>query len=165
MNDSQRWTDWIASHGPQLVLFARRWAVDHADAEDLVQEAFVRFWPARSGVNDPLAYLYRCVRTVAIDAARSRFARDGRELAVSATRDESPQLDCELENDERRQQIEAALAELPLEQAEVVTLKIWSNLTFAQIAEVTCASPGTVASRYRYAMEHLRRLLSESNTP
>ena len=64
--------------------------------------------------------------------------------------------------EERRQQIEAALSGLPVEQAEVVTLKIWSTLTFAQIAEVTTTPPGTVASRYRYAIEHLRRTLVES---
>jgi RNA polymerase sigma-70 factor (ECF subfamily) len=162
VEDSQTWKDWIAEHGPRLVLFARRWSLDHSDAEDLVQEAFVRFWRTRDGVRDPLAYLYQTVRSVAIDAARSRQAREGREATCGASQRESPQFACALEHAERRQQIEAALAELPLEQAEVVTLKIWSALTFAQIAEVTSTPSGTVASRYRYALDNLRSVLSES---
>jgi RNA polymerase sigma-70 factor (ECF subfamily) len=51
------------------------------------------------------------------------------------------------------------LASLPLEQREVITLKIDGGLTFAQIAEILHVNPNTAASRYRYAMEKLRRFL------
>jgi len=74
----------------------------------------------------------------------------------------SPEFVATLDDEERQQRVEAALSELPVEQAEVVTLKIWGALTFAQIAEVTATSPGTVASRYRYAIERLRRTLTQS---
>jgi RNA polymerase sigma-70 factor (ECF subfamily) len=136
--------------------------VDHAEAEDLVQEAFVRFWRTRNGVRDPVAYLYQTVRSVATDTARSRQAREAREATFVDSWRESPQFVCASEYEERRQRIEAALAQLAPEQAEVVTLKIWSDLTFAQIAEVTCTPPGTVASRYRYALDNLRKVLRES---
>jgi len=162
LEDSQTWEDWIAANGPRLVLFARRWCSDHAEAEELVQEAFIRFWRTRDGVRDPRAYLYQTVRSVAVDAARSRQARKAREDTHAARRCKSPQFACDLEREERRQQIEAALARLPVEQTEVVVLKIWSALTFAQIAEVTSTPPGTVASRYRYALDNLRKVLGES---
>jgi RNA polymerase sigma-70 factor (ECF subfamily) len=48
---------------------------------------------------------------------------------------------------------------LPSEQSEVVILKHWEDLTFAEIAEVLGISQNTVASRYRYAMEKLQRAL------
>ena len=162
MEDSQTWKDWIATHGPGLVLFARRWSVDRAEAEDLVQEAFVRFWRTRNGVRDPLAYLYQTVRSAAIDAARSRQAREVREATFAERQRKSAQFVCASEYEERRQRIEAALAQLPPEQAEVVTLKIWSDLTFAQIAEVTSTPPRTVASRYRYALDNLRVVLTKA---
>ena len=160
MKNSQSWQDWVATHGPQLVLFARRWALDHAEAEDIVQEAFVRFWQTRGSVRDPLAYLW-CVRNVATDAARSQQARNHREAIVAGSQRAAPVFADALEDEERRQQIAAALAELPTEQAEVVTLKVWSALTFAQIAEVTSTPAGTVASRYRYAIDRLRGVLVE----
>ena len=40
-------------------------------------------------------------------------------------------------------------------------LKVWGELTFRQIAETLALPPGTVASRYRYALEHLRAALGE----
>jgi RNA polymerase sigma-70 factor (ECF subfamily) len=51
------------------------------------------------------------------------------------------------------------LKSLPKSQYEVVILKHWEELTFAEIAEALGLSQNTVASRYRYAMEKLQRSL------
>jgi len=58
----ETWTDWIERHGPALVLLARQWTASQSDAEDVVQEAFVRFWRSRERVADPAAYLYASVK-------------------------------------------------------------------------------------------------------
>jgi len=60
-----QWTVWLEEHGPALVLLARQWVARHADAEDVVQEAFVRFWRSRQRAADPAAYLYACVKNCA----------------------------------------------------------------------------------------------------
>ncbi|MBM4049994.1 MAG: sigma-70 family RNA polymerase sigma factor, partial [Planctomycetes bacterium] len=56
-----------------------------------------------------------------------------------------------------------ALMALPEEQREVVLLKVYGRLTFAEIADVIHASPNTAASRYRYAVEKLRRHLGDED--
>src|SRR5688572_24042019 len=73
------WAAWLERHGAALVLIARQWAPVPADAEDVVQEAFVRFWRSRGRANDAVAYLYACVRAAAIDGARSSQRRLRRE--------------------------------------------------------------------------------------
>ena len=55
---------------------------------------------------------------------------------------------------------EVALAGLPVEQREVVVLKIYEGFTFAQIGELTEVSPNTAASRYRYALAKLEEKLA-----
>jgi RNA polymerase sigma-70 factor (ECF subfamily) len=40
------WRQWFQQHGPRLLLCARLWTRSLADAEDVAQEAFVRFWRA-----------------------------------------------------------------------------------------------------------------------
>jgi RNA polymerase sigma-70 factor (ECF subfamily) len=52
-----------------------------------------------------------------------------------------------------------ALKALPADQREVIALKLDGGLTFAQVAEILNVSPNTAASRYRYALEKLRRML------
>ena len=65
----------------------------------------------------------------------------------------------ELDDSDSRQFIRQALQKLPSSQAEVVVLKIWEGMTFAEIAEVLGESPNTAASRYRYALQKLSQYL------
>ena len=154
------WARWVAGHGAALVLFARQWAPDPADAEDIVQEAFVRFWRSRERARDATAYLYACVKRCAIDWTRSATSREQRNRA-SARPDGGHLLECPAECNERRALIEAALRQLPDEQREVVVMKIWGGLTFPQIGRALDISHDTAASRYRYAIAKLRQQLAE----
>jgi hypothetical protein len=61
--------------------------------------------------------------------------------------------------DEGQQMLAAAVERLPNEQREVVILKIWSELTFAEIGHVLEISQNTAASRYRYALGALKKIL------
>jgi RNA polymerase sigma-70 factor (ECF subfamily) len=44
---------------------------------------------------------------------------------------------------------------------EVITLKVWGGLTFAEIADALRIPPNTAASRYRYGLTELRKLTKE----
>ncbi len=158
--DADSWTDWLDRHGPALVLLARQWVASRADAEDVVQEAFVRFWRTRERVADPPAYLFGCVKHVALDSLRGR-ARQARREQARARPEAEPLFEDRLEQDERRLLIEVALGELPAEQAEVLVMKIWGGLTFPQIAAALEKPANTVTSRYRYALARLREQLAE----
>jgi RNA polymerase sigma-70 factor (ECF subfamily) len=156
------WSRWLEKHGAALLLLARHWAASRADAEDIVQEAFVRYWRSRQRVQDAEAYLFACVRHCALDWQRERRRRQYREL-VTARRDVEPLLIAPIERDERRMAIEEALRKLPVDQAEVLVLKIWGGLSFPQIGLALEISANTAASRYRYALAWLReQLMAES---
>ena len=152
---SEEWADWLDRHGPALVLLARQWVSSRADAEDAVQEAFVRFWQSRDRVAEPTAYLYSCVKHCALDRLRDRDRHSRREAAASRTEAE-PLFAGRLEQDERRAASDAALRKLPEAQREVLVMKIWGGLSFPEISEALRISAHTVASRYRYALAKLR---------
>jgi RNA polymerase sigma-70 factor, ECF subfamily len=145
---------------PRLVLYARQWVGSQADAEDVVQAAFVRFWRHRPDA-EPEHYplLYTAVRTSALDLLRGNERRVRREAdeRVEVLRGDTPCFDATVEQREHGEAVETALARLPQEQREVIVLKIWGDLTFAQIAQTLDESINTIASRYRYALEALRR--------
>jgi RNA polymerase sigma-70 factor (ECF subfamily) len=157
------WQRWLDRHGGPLVLLARQLVATKADAEDVVQEAFVRFWRSRSSVADPAAFLYACVKHCALDWQRGRRRQLQREERVARPEAESL-FAGSLEEDERRATIEAALRKLPGEQAEVLVMKIWGGLSFPQIAVALEIPPNTAASRYRYALAKLREQLAEEPT-
>ena len=66
---------------------------------------------------------------------------------------------------EQMQRIGEAMAELPLEQREVVTLRFEAGMGFRQIAKIQNASINTIQGRYRYGMEKLRALLNSEVDP
>src|SRR5258707_15698558 len=72
------WAAWLDRHGAALVLLARQRVASRADAEDVVQEAFVRFWRSRHRAADPTAYLYTCVQHCALNWQRGRQRRSRR---------------------------------------------------------------------------------------
>jgi RNA polymerase sigma-70 factor (ECF subfamily) len=161
---SDAWTIWLDRHGPTLVLFARQWVPSRADAEDVVQEAFIRFWRSRQQVHEPTAYLYACVKNCALHWQRGRARRCRREEAAARPEAET-WFAGPLEQEERRAAIAAALGRLPENQREVLVMKIWGGLSFPQIAAALEISANTAASRYRYALARLREQLAEESIP
>ena len=157
----QRWGDLFDANAPALILFARQWTTSHADAEDVVQEAFIKFWRiGRHRAEDSRAYLFASVKRAALDTRRSRLRREQREAKASRwNAPNEPIFESVVERDEWRESVESALAALPQSQREVLVLKAWGDLTFPQIAKIMGASPNTVASRYRYALDALRKTL------
>ena len=151
------WKTCFAQLGPALLLFARRWTNCRADAEDVVQEAFVRFWRRQHSIENR-ALLYAAVRSAALDRLRSDQRRARREAAVALDGAEhfEPLF---ASQDEGQQLLAAAVERLPNEQREVVILKIWNELTFAEIANILEISQNTAASRYRYALGALKKAL------
>ncbi len=156
------WQNWFQLHGPKLLLCARQWTRTLADAEDVVQDAFVRFWRhQRELPGDPMALLVTSVRRAAFDRARREGRRTAREeRALEGESDHASAFEPGLDGDDRRAAIEAALQRLPAEQREVLVLKIWGERTFEQIAHQLAIPPNTAASRYRYALAALRKELT-----
>lgn len=163
------WKQWFAAHGSRLLLFARQQTRTSEDAEDVLQEAMLRLWKsgmidtADDGSNEPcLAGAFTQIRRAAIDLARKNIRRANREtraVELDGTT-EAVWFKDSIEQDERSQQIEQAIQSLPDYYKEVIILKIWGELTFEQIAETLDIPMNTAASRYRYALERLRRTLT-----
>jgi len=160
--DDPDWQAWYDAHAARLLLFARQWLSDRANAEDAVQAGFVKFWrhrPRPAAVDVPL--LYAAVRSAALDLIKSGTRRQRREERVAGDRAAAWwDADTAVER-ERAAAVQAAVAALPIEQREVVTLRIWGGLTFAEIARTLDENLNTVASRFRTALAALARRMPE----
>jgi RNA polymerase sigma-70 factor, ECF subfamily len=145
----------------RLVRFCVTVTRNQHDAEDAVQAALVKVAsrPALlAAADNPWAYLLQIVRNESLAIMRRRRRASCSSLIDLAT---SRRID-ELEQEETHRAVWMALRTLPTEQAEVVVLKIWESMTFAEIAHILEASPNTVASRYQYAMNKLAVKLTKA---
>jgi RNA polymerase sigma-70 factor (ECF subfamily) len=162
MNNKHDWESCYTELAPRLVLYARQLTPSLADAEDVVQAAFVRWWRRFPNADrDHIPLLYAAVRTIALDLHRSNTRRSRRESASTVAQPylQPGYYDQSAEQQDVAQYLEQALQQLPQEQREVVTLHLWGGLTFAQIADATDTSINTITARYRYALKALQRKL------
>jgi RNA polymerase sigma-70 factor, ECF subfamily len=155
------WRLWLEEYAPKFLLFARQQARSEADAQDLVQEAVVEASQRqRDGRPPPPTLVFATLRRRAVDLARREERRLGRELAAMAPASES-WFDTTVEDRELSQLIQSAMSRLPDMYREVITLKVWGGLTFAEIADTLGIPANTAASRYRYGLTELRKLTRE----
>jgi RNA polymerase sigma-70 factor, ECF subfamily len=165
----ESWRACYHSVAPALLLHARTLTRDRAEAEDLVQEAFIRTWRHLHGdfEREPRGLLHLNLKRAAVDLARNRTARSRREQRWAS----DPALPgaslfepaFPMEHDHRRLELEESLNALPDLQRELLTLKIWAGLTFAEIADTLEIPLQTAASRYQAALDALQRLLTEKH--
>ena len=149
------WRICFSQLAPGLLLFARQWVHSAADAEDIVQDAFVKFSRRNHNVQNR-ALLYATVRSTALDLIRrdSRRARREREAIADLEQAVEPEFRTE---DESQRALAMAMERLPNEQREVLVMKIWNDLSFAEIGQALGISQNTAASRYRYALRALKK--------
>ena len=149
------------THTPALVLYARQFFKGgnlHA-AEDVVQEVLHRLSQQPSLPENLVGWLYTAVRNGAISAARSDKRREKREHCAGTPA--QPMFQPEKENPFDAEKIALSLEKLDREQREIVTLHLWSDLPFSEIATLLGKPKTTVFRRYAEALETLRQLLDE----
>lgn len=132
-------------------------------AEEVPQDLFVaiaekRHRIARAG--NLTGYLFAMARNCAMDFLRHE-RRERREDGIG---DRESFLvaagPAQGTTDGEAAKVSHALRALPVEQREVICMKLFEELTFNEIAQTLGLSLNTVASRYRYGMEKLRREMS-----
>src|SRR5689334_17166575 len=114
-------------HARALCLYARQWP---AGDDDLVQDAFVKLAQQSPPPRQVLPWLYRTVRNGALAAGRGEARRRRRQVLASGREAWFAAADDQIDGREATRR----LAELPLEQREVIVARIWGGLTFEEVA-------------------------------
>jgi RNA polymerase sigma-70 factor, ECF subfamily len=149
-NASSKWAERLyETKAPELILYGRALGLSHAEAEDVLQETFLALMQKTAAPDEPEHYCVRSFRNRALNYRRSLWRRLTRELESLRWFERSPENAAE--NAAMR-----CLTELPVEQREVIVLKIWHRYTFEAIGGLLEISPNTAAGRYRYGIQKLK---------
>jgi RNA polymerase sigma factor (sigma-70 family) len=148
---------------------ARRVVGDEQLAQDVVQEVFLAIWRGAAkydGSRGSLStWLFALTHHKAVDAVRRSQRHSGRrapEEALATEADPAPAVDDQAVASVRRDQVRAALAELPEAQRNALTLAYFGGLSQSEIAQQTGIPLGTVKTRTLAALRRLRTLLDET---
>ncbi|MFN2636443.1 MAG: RNA polymerase sigma factor [Gemmatimonadaceae bacterium] len=156
--DERGFAGLVRLHQRRAYIVARSIVMTHEDAEDAVQEGFLRAHQAIDRF-DPTqtfgAWLNRIVANAALDLARRKKVRNAEELsdAIPATfRDPA-------ESGELKERLQAALAQLSERARAVIVLHDVEGFTHAEIGEMLGIPGGTARSDLHHARQRLRGLL------
>jgi RNA polymerase sigma-70 factor (ECF subfamily) len=137
--------------------FARWMVRDHHDAEDIVQESFVKAYRSAASLrgNDVRPWLFAIVRNSAVNYLQRERAKDGPDAVTLASAAPDPEMSLARKRD--RSRVRAAIGELPPEFREALLLREMEGMSYKEIAAVLNTPIGTVMSR----LSRARQLLIE----
>jgi RNA polymerase sigma-70 factor (ECF subfamily) len=140
-----------------------RWVWDASEAQEVVQEAFLRLWKMRARVRmetvEPL--VYRIALNQASKRRRRRKVLRWVGLEVEPADEEGRAPLGELLSEERDQAVRAAVDALPEKYRAVVMLCEFSGMSYGEVAEALDIKVGTVGSRRHEALRRLREALDD----
>jgi len=142
--------------GP-LLQFALGLVRRRSVAEDLVQEAFLRLHPLWAEVENPRAWLYRCIRNLALNHLRDHRRETELEDDGAHPADGAPPVEA-MGQEEAVGMVRMFLAELPEEDRDLIRLKYHDELKYEEIGKRTGLNAGTVG----YKLHHLLKGLADA---
>ena len=170
--DRQAFGQLFTHFAPRIKSYLLRAGTDDALAEDLAQETMVLVWRKAALFDGAQAGAATWVFTIARNLRVDRFRRQGGAAAlqaddvdIDALAHAAPEPAAQLHTLRMERQVQAALRQLPAEQALVLQLSYYEDQPHARIAERLGIPLGTVKSRVRLAVNHLRRLLAAFEDP
>ena len=146
---------------PQLYRFFASQLGNRADAEDMLQDTWLRIHRVRHTyrAGDPvLPWVYTIARRVRVDNYRKRYRISSREMGV----DVLPEFPTHTDETSSLPSFEELVAALPESQREVVTMLKVDGLSLEEIARVTSSTTGAVKQKAHRAYERLRKLLERT---
>jgi RNA polymerase sigma-70 factor (ECF subfamily) len=144
----------------ELVNFAFYRLGNHDGAEDVVQDVYMQAFrdrKKRRHITGVRPYPFRTFSNRCIDVLRARSRQSGDPVT-----DEPPSGENAFSSVAAREQAETPsrlLESISEKEAEVIRLRAFSELSFAEVADAVGSSVPTVKSRFRYGIDKLRRLL------
>lgn len=158
----------LKTYKEKIYFHVRKIVIDHDDADDVTQEAFIKIWRNLDkfrGDSKLYTWLYR----IATNEALTFLQKKKRDKSVSIDDNEmlvarltSPRSDSYLSGDEIQMKLQRALLELTDKQRVVFNLKYFENLKYEEIAEITETSVGGLKATYHFAVKKIEEFLTKN---
>ena len=156
--------EWFKKLEKPLMIYAFQIVHDREEAQDLVQDAFLRFFKQEDKILEPKAWLYKTLRNLSISFLRKngRLQRttdeDQLDFLDSMNRPVESILVKNLEKDEALNRVRHAISLLPKESAKIIQLKFDQQKSYIEISQIT----GLSVSNVGYKLHHIIKDLSQA---
>lgn len=163
----------IERHQSKIYGFIYSKVLDRDVTEDVFQDTFIKVIKTlKSGSYNEegkfLPWVMRISHNLIVDHFRKSkkmtFQRETEEFSIfSIITDSAPNIESQIVTNQIIKDLKRLIDELPADQKEVLTMRIYDDLSFKEISEITGVSINTALGRMRYALMNLRKVIEKNN--
>jgi RNA polymerase sigma factor (sigma-70 family) len=158
----------VRRYQEKVYWIAYRFVNDHDQADDIVQDVFVKVYGALKnfrGESGVYTWLYRITVNIALNVIRKQRIRDFVRIDefFETAEEESAQPDVIFEKDEQHKLIEDAIAKLPEKQKAVFILRYHEELSYEEISLILKTSVGGLKANYFHAAKKIGEYINRAN--
>lgn len=151
-------------YGETLYWHIRRIVVSHDDAEDALQETFIKIYSGISsfkGEGQLSSWMYRIATNEALSQLRRQTHLFQSIDALSPTLTSRLQAETSLDSNAAEVLFQKALLTLPTQQRIAFNLRYYDEMSYDEIAHITGKSTGTLKANYHYAVEKVKNYIKK----
>ena len=156
----------VRKYQEKIYFFVRRLVVDHADADDVVQNIFIKIWNNLDSFREDaklFTWIYRIAVNESLSFLRSKQLRaffsltSPEALLVNALQD-SPYYD----GDEIQKRLQEAIIRLPKKQQLVFNMRYYEDLSYEEMSDILGTSVGALKASYHFAVKKIESFVTEN---
>lgn len=156
-------TEIVKAYSERLFWYVRRYVGCQEDADDLIQEIFVKVWaalPSFRGEARLFTWIYRIATNEALNFLRRQRVRAALNFkSLDAEVERRIDEDTYFNGGEAERRLMKALQKLPQKQRIVFSMRYFEDMSYEEISEVTGTSTGALKASYHIAYEKLKKEL------
>ena len=157
----------VRDESEKLYWHLRRMVSSHEDADDLLQEVFLKVWtalPSFRGGSSVCTWVWRIATNEALNFLRREKVRAAlRFTSIDAELERKVLADPYFNGTQAERNLSRAVARLPEKQRQVFIMRYWDDLSYEEISAITGTSVGALKASYHLAQEKIRLNLSDSD--
>ena len=154
----------VKEYSERLYWHVRRMVASHEDADDLLQEIFLKIWtalPSFRGEAQLYTWVWRIATNETLNHLRKERVRAAlRMQSIDAEMERRVEGDPYFNGTEAQRELMKSLAKLPEKQRQVFVMRWWDELSYEEISAITGTSVGALKASYHIAQEKLKLNLS-----
>lgn len=147
-----------------IYAIVRKMVISHDDADDIVQDVFVKVWnnlDKFKGDSVLFTWIYRIATNEALQFLRKRRNRSWFGNDISEDLVEKLESDKHIDGDEVQLKLQKAILKLPDKQRLVFNLRYFEELTYEEIAAITESSVGALKASFHHATKKIEEFLQD----
>lgn len=154
----------VRAYQERIYWHIRKMVIDHDDADDIVQEVFIKVWKGLDKFRQD-AQLYTWIYKIATNECLTYLAKKKKRFFLPIG-DVEGELNSKIDNsanisgDEIQLKLQKALLKLPNKQRLVFNMKYFDEMKYEEIADITETSVGALKASYHHAVKKIEEIIN-----